>query len=73
MRKNAKNRKTRSTVRTVEKQIRDLIVKKDKKAAEALLASFMGVVGKAAQKGVIHTRNAARRISRVSEQLASLK
>ncbi|MGE0763500.1 MAG: 30S ribosomal protein S20 [Bdellovibrionales bacterium] len=73
VRKNAINRKTRSTVRTVDKQMRDLLVKKDKKSAEALLSTFMSVVAKAAQKGAIHTRNAARLISRVSEQVSNLK
>lgn len=73
VRKNAVNRKTRSTVRTVEKQMRDLLTKKDKKSAEALLNTFMSVVTKAAQKGAIHTRNAARRISRVSHQISTMK
>ena len=73
LRKNAVNRKTRSTVRTVEKQMRDLLLKKDKKSAEALLTTFMSVVSKAAQKGAIHTRNAARRIGRVSHQISGLK
>ena len=73
LRKNVINRKTRSTVRTVEKQIRELLSKKDKKSAEALLTTFMSVVTKAAQKGAIHSRNAARRIGRVSTQISSLK
>lgn len=72
LRKNAVNRKNRSSVRTIERKMRDLLAKKDKKAAEELLASFMSVVGKAAQKGVIHARNASRRIARVSEQLAKI-
>lgn len=73
LRRNAVNRKTRSQVRTIEKDIRELLVKKDKKAAEQLLNTFMSTVSKAAQKGVVHARQAARRISRVSEQIAKLK
>ena len=73
LRQNAVNRKTRSKVRTIEQQIRTLIAKKDKKAAEALLTTFMSTVGKAAQKGVVHARNASRHISRISEQIAGLK
>jgi len=72
LRRNAINRKTRSSVRTIERKIKDLIAKKDKKAAEELLTSFMSTVSKAAKKGVIHARNASRRVSRVSEQLAKL-
>ncbi len=73
VRKNMTNRKNRSTVRTAERQIRELIAKKDKKSAEALLHTFMSVLGKAAHKGALHTRAAARRISRVSQQVSNLK
>lgn len=73
LRKNAINRRTRSTVRTIDKQMRDLLTKKDKKSAEALLQSFMSIVDKAAQKGVIHARNAARRVSRMAAHVAHLK
>lgn len=72
VRKNMINRKVRSQVRTAEVKVRSLITKKDKKAAEEAMASFMSAVAKAAQKGVIHTRNAARRIARVSIQVAGL-
>lgn len=73
LRINATNRKTRSKVRTMEQKMRAILTKKDKKAAEELLNSFMSTLGKAAQKGVIHTRNAGRRIARVSAEIAGLK
>ncbi len=73
LRINAVNRKTRSKVRTMEQKMRDLLVKKDKKAAVELMNSFMSVLDKAAQKGVIHARNASRRIARVSNAIAGLK
>lgn len=72
VRRNAVNRKVRSQVRTAELKIRQLISKKDKKAAEEMMASFMSAVSKAAQKGVIHSRNAARRIARVATQVSAL-
>ena len=71
-RKNSINRKVRSQVRTAESKVRGLITKKDKKAAEEAMATFMSTIAKAAQKGVIHARNAARRIARVSSQVAGL-
>ncbi|MBX7231976.1 MAG: 30S ribosomal protein S20 [Bdellovibrionales bacterium] len=72
LRRNAVNRRRRSQARTIENKIRQLIVKKDKKAAEALLSEFMSVVGKAAQKGVLHAKNMSRRVARVSKQIAGL-
>jgi small subunit ribosomal protein S20 len=72
-RRNAINRQTRSKVRTIEIKVRQLIAKKDKKSAEELMSTLMSTIGKAAKKGSIHARNAARRISRVSAQVAHLK
>jgi small subunit ribosomal protein S20 len=72
IRKNEVNRKVRSQVRTAESKIRSAISKKDKKTAEDLMSKFMSAVDKAAQKGVIHARSAARRISRVASQLSAL-
>lgn len=72
VRKNKVNRQRRSEVRTIEKQVRDLIAKKDKKSAELLLKTFMKTVNKAAHKGVVHARNAARRISRISSAIAHI-
>lgn len=73
LRINAVNRKVRSKVRTVEQKIRNLIAKKDKKAAEETLVEFMSTVAKAAKKGTIHARNASRHISRISAQVAAIK
>lgn len=73
LRKNAINRKIRSTVVTAERKIRNLIAKKDKKAAEDALPSFMSALGKAAQKGAFHKSACARRIARVSSAVAALK
>lgn len=73
LRRNAINRKVRSQVRTIDKAMRNLIAKKDKKAAEELMKEFMSTVGKAAKKGSLHARNAARRVSRMAAQVAGLK
>lgn len=67
------NDRVQSTVRTFERKIRKAISAKDKKAAEEMLGSFMKTVDKAAQKGVIHAKNAARRISRVAKHISALK
>lgn len=73
LRRNAINRKVRSQVRTIDKAMRNLIAKKDKKAAEELMKEFMSTVGMAAKKGSLHARNAARRVSRMAAQVAGLK
>jgi len=66
------NAKSLSEIRTWEKKLRTVLVKKDKKAAEGLLVSFMSKIGKAAQKGRVRTQTAARKISRISKQIAAL-
>lgn len=73
LRINAVNRKRRSKVRTMEQKMRDLLTKKDKKAAQELLTSFMSTLDKAAKTGAIHARNASRRVARVSQAIAGLK
>lgn len=73
LRRNAINRKVRSQVRTLDKQVQGLIAKKDKAGAEKLLQTFMTAADRAAKKGTLHTRNASRRVSRLSTQVAQIK
>jgi len=72
LRRSATNSKTLAEVRTIEKKLRASVAKKDKKASEELLVTFMSRVGKAAQKGRVRTQTASRKISRISKQIAAL-
>lgn len=67
LKKNARNRSTKNSVRTWEKKLRDAVAKKDAKGAQELLSTFTSKIGKAAAKGVIKTQTAARKVSRLSK------
>jgi len=72
LRRNAVNSKTMGEVRTFEKKVRAAIASKSKEEGQKLLLTFTSKVDKAAQKGRLHARTAARKVSRLSKALASL-
>lgn len=72
IKKSANNQKTLSSVRTAEKKLRTAIASKDVKSATELLKKFSSTIDKAASKGVVHAKTAARKVSRVSTQISSL-
>ena len=63
----------RTRVRHVVRELREVIASKDTAKAETMLRDTMKTVDKAVTKGVLHRNNAARRISRLSQQVAALK
>lgn len=67
------NRTYRNRARTYVKKARLALVKGDAKVAEAEVKEAIRDLDKAASRGVIHPRNAARRKSRLMKQLAALK
>jgi len=73
VKRQARNLTIRTHVRHVVRELREVIEKKDVTTAEAKLRSVMATVQKAATKGVLHRNNAARRISRLSQQIAALR
>lgn len=72
VKKQANNQKTLNSVRTFEKKVRTAIAAKDAKSAQELLKSFSSKMDKAASKGVIHAKTAARKVSRISAQISAL-
>jgi small subunit ribosomal protein S20 len=70
---NARNRADRSRLRNKVKAIRELISNGEKAAAQEALPSTVSVVQKLAQKGVLHRRNAARKISRIAKAINNLE
>jgi small subunit ribosomal protein S20 len=71
--KRIRNRIYRGTARTYVARARKAITTKDVEAAKAATLEAISALDKAAQKGVIHKNNAARRKSRLAKQLATLK
>ncbi len=66
--KNAtRNRAARTRIKNVIKDVRSAIQQQDTDAAKAALLRATSVLDKAAGKGVVHWKNAARRVSRLAK------
>ncbi|UZP68362.1 30S ribosomal protein S20 [Desulfovibrio mangrovi] len=68
----ARNRAMKTRVRNTVKAVRAAVQLKDKDQAAVLLGTATSVLDKAATKGVIHWRNAARNISRLSKAVSEI-
>jgi small subunit ribosomal protein S20 len=68
-----RNRTVRSRVKTDVRKVREAVARKDSPAAETDLRVAIKELSKAASKGVLHPNAAARRIGRLSKQVAALK
>ncbi len=66
------NRNVRGAARTAVNQARAAFVAEDPETKEAVLKAI-SALDKAAEKGVIHKNNAARRKSRLMKKLATFK
>ncbi len=60
-----RNRAYRSRMRNQIKQLRAAIDAGDAEAAKALLPATVSIIQTVSQRGIIHKRNAARRVSRL--------
>ena len=63
----------RGKARTFVARAKAAIVSKDAEVAQAATLEAISALDKAAQKGVLHKNNAARRKSRLMKRLAALK
>jgi small subunit ribosomal protein S20 len=70
--KNARNRHISSTLKTYIKRVREAVAAKDKEAAVAALNAAIPVIDKTASKGVIHSSNASRNVSRLTKLVNTL-
>lgn len=68
-----RNRARRTRVKNVVKDVRAAIEGKDKSLAESSLSTVNSVVAKAASKGAIHWRKAARKISRLARAVNAMQ
>ncbi|MBX3248703.1 MAG: 30S ribosomal protein S20 [Myxococcales bacterium] len=72
LKRTARNRHVRSTVRTHVKKVREAIATGDRTAAQTALASAVRRIDMAVSKGVYHRKTGSRYISRLSQQVAAL-
>ncbi|QEM68215.1 30S ribosomal protein S20 [Geobacter sp. FeAm09] len=70
--RNARNRHVTSTLKTYIKRVREAVEAKDKEAATAALKAAIPVIDASASKGVIHTSNASRNVSRLTKLVNTL-
>ena len=66
------NRAIRTKLRTEIRKVRETVARQDAPAAAADLRAAMKEISKAASKGLLHRNAAARRIARLSKQVAAL-
>ncbi|WP_027359043.1 30S ribosomal protein S20 [Desulforegula conservatrix] len=69
--KNLRNRMVKTHVKTAVKKVLAAVTEKDENAA-SVLDMAKSAIDKAAKKGVIHKRNAARKISRLAKKLNAI-
>ena len=67
-----RNRARKTRVKSAVKQVRTALEKKSLEEAQAALQQAIPVIDKAASKGSLHHRAAARKISRLSKQVHAL-
>lgn len=67
-----RNRHIRSTLRTFIKRVREAVAAKDANLAKEALAAAIPVIDTAASKGVIHSANASRNVSRLTKLVNTL-
>lgn len=67
-----RNRAVRSGVRTTVKKVRLAVEASDRESAQAAMKAAQVELDKAVSKGVLHRKNASRRISRLARHVASL-
>ena len=70
--RNERNTHIRSTLRTHIKRVREAVAKKDEAAAKEALTAAIPVIDSAASKGVIHSSNASRNVSRLTKLVGTL-
>ena len=68
----ARNRHCRATMRSQVKALREAVDNGNAEAATQQLPATVAIIQRLAQKGIIHRRNAARRVSRLSKAVNQL-
>lgn len=66
-----RNQQTKKAVRTSERKLRDAMASGAKDKLEELYKEFCSKISKAAQKGIIHTSTASRKMGRLASAMAA--
>lgn len=69
---NARNRNYKSRMRTQIKKLRAAVESGDAAAAQQQLRETVSVIQRVAQKGMIHSRQASRRVARLNKAVKAL-
>ena len=72
IRRTAVNKSRRSEMRTYVRKVEEAIAAGDPGAAAAALRAAQPLVMRAAQKGIVHAKAAARKVSRLSRRVNAL-
>ncbi len=73
IKRTARNRAVKSSVRTLTKKVRTAVAGKDVATAETALTSAVVALAKARTKGVLHKKTASRRIARLAAAVHKAK
>ena len=68
----ARNKSIKSAVKTSIKKVEAAVANKNKEEAQAALTAAISTITKAANKGVYHKNNAARKVSRLTKLVNEL-
>ena len=71
-RRTARNRDQRSKMRTFIRRVDEAVASGDKSAAEAALRAAQPLIARAGQKGLLHKRTAARKVSRLAKRVSAI-
>jgi small subunit ribosomal protein S20 len=66
LKRRARNRHARSSVKSAIKEVRSALEKKNAEEAGKVLPKAVAVISRAGSKGVIHRKNVARKVARLS-------
>jgi small subunit ribosomal protein S20 len=72
-RKRVRNQKTRTKARSAVREAREALVAGNKETAVKATLAAVSEIDRAAQKGVVHKKNASRRKGRLMKQLAKIQ
>lgn len=71
-RTNARNRNARAAVRTAIKEVITSVTAKDSPKAKENLKKTTSIIAKAGNKGLLHKKNVARKVSRLTRKVNSM-
>lgn len=71
VKRTARNAAVRSTLKSAIKKAREAVTSGDKAKAEAAFREATRVIDRARSKGIIHARNASRRVARLAHLAAT--